>query len=301
MRQIKAILLDILAGAAAIGFLIAGTVYTSMKFHLRWLFIASAVLFLLAGFIRGRHPPGALWLKALLVSLAGILVTVVLMVIVEDWGTKLIYASLALTFAVFAYGGLQARRNWAVGARMRGFSLLVLPLGLLALSAAVLMPHVTSALFNHRVDQSAPVFSFTTLDGKVVTSSDLKGHVAVLGFWATWCPPCPEELAKLSAIRARYINDPRVEFWAVDVNWDGETPAKAGELARRLRLQLPLAYDSQGAARALNVRYLPGLVILDREGHIRLVHTGYDASDPLAADVTTRIDALKEAEGKSQR
>jgi peroxiredoxin len=293
MRQIKAILLDALAGVAAFSVLMAGAVYTSMKFHLRWLFIATAVLFLLAGFIRGRHPPGALWLKDLLLSLGGIIPTAVLITIVEGRGTRLIYASLALIMFLFAAGGVQARRDLSAGAREGAAWLLALPLALLVLGAAVLMPHVTSALFNRSVDQPAPAFSFTTLDGKMVTSSDLKGHVVVLGFWATWCPPCPEELAKLSEIRARYMNDPRVEFWAVDVSWGGETPAKAGEFARSLRLQLPLAYDGQDAARGLNVRYLPGLVILDRAGHVRLVHAGYDASDPLAAEVTAQIEALK--------
>jgi peroxiredoxin len=293
MRLYQTIVLDVLASVAAIGLLMAGAVYTSMKFHLRWLFIATAILFFVAGFVRSRNPAATLWVKALLVSLGGILATAVLMLIVEDWGTRLVYASLALTMLAFSAAGLQAGREWAAGARRGAGALVALPLALLVLGAAVLMPHVTSALFNRSVDQPSPAFSFTALDGKTITSSDLKGHVVVLGFWATWCPPCPQELAKLSEIRARYLNDPRVEFWAVDVSWGGETPAKAGEFAGRLHLQLPLAYDSQNVARSLSVRYLPGIVILDRAGHIRLVHTGYDASDPLAAEVSAQIDVLK--------
>lgn len=301
MRDVKTMILDVLSGLAAFGLLLAGALYTSVKFHLRLLFVATACLFLLAGFFRGRRAPEAFRVKGLLVSLGGLLPTAILMMIVQGLGTRLVFASLALTMLLFAASGVQARREWAGGARARAAGLLGLPLTLIVLGTAGLMPHLASVLFTRRVDRPAPPFSMTTFDGKVVNSADLKGSVVILGFWATWCPPCRDELAKLSDVHARYKNDPKVQFWAVNVSWGGETPQKAADYAREAGLELPLAFDSRDAARSLSVQDLPGLVILDEAGRVRVVHVGYDASEPFVAEVTAQIEDFRKVGGKSLR
>lgn len=48
-----------------------------------------------------------------------------------------------------------------------------------------------------RVGQKAPEFSLSSLNGGAVNLHDLQGKVVVLHFWATWCPPCLEELPQL--------------------------------------------------------------------------------------------------------
>ncbi len=55
-----------------------------------------------------------------------------------------------------------------------------------------------------RVGKPLPPFSLTSLEGTVVTSQDLRGKPAFLNFWATWCPPCREEMPAIAAVSRQY-------------------------------------------------------------------------------------------------
>jgi thiol-disulfide isomerase/thioredoxin len=48
-----------------------------------------------------------------------------------------------------------------------------------------------------KVGDSVPSFTTTTLEGKIFNIDFLKGKVALLNFWTTWCPACHDEMPKL--------------------------------------------------------------------------------------------------------
>jgi len=50
----------------------------------------------------------------------------------------------------------------------------------------------------------APEWSLKDADGKTVHSSDFKGKVVILDFWATWCPPCKAEIPGFIALQNEY-------------------------------------------------------------------------------------------------
>ena len=52
-----------------------------------------------------------------------------------------------------------------------------------------------------QVGDSAPDFSIKTDDGRTLTRASFGGKVLILNFWATWCPPCREELPSLDALQ----------------------------------------------------------------------------------------------------
>jgi cytochrome c biogenesis protein CcmG/thiol:disulfide interchange protein DsbE len=56
------------------------------------------------------------------------------------------------------------------------------------------------------VGDSAPDFSITADNGRAMTASNFGGKLLVLNFWATWCPPCVEEIPSLDAFQRRFAN-----------------------------------------------------------------------------------------------
>lgn len=68
----------------------------------------------------------------------------------------------------------------------------------------------------------APAFEMPDMDGKKHTLQDFAGKVVVLNFWATWCPPCREEMPSMERARQALKDDP-VELVAVNVGEDVDT------------------------------------------------------------------------------
>ena len=114
----------------------------------------------------------------------------------------------------------------------------------------------------------------------------------VLAFWATWCPACRRELPELDLLHKRYQSNSKVSFWAVDVLGNGETAEKAKEFLRKGGYALPVAFVSEKSSEDLGGESLPFLIIMDKFGRVRLVHSGYDLSEPLQPELSKEIEAL---------
>jgi thiol-disulfide isomerase/thioredoxin len=98
-------------------------------------------------------------------------------------------------------------------------------------------------------------------EAKTVALADLKGRVALLDFWATWCGPCRTEAPIINRLYARYKDNAEVAI--VGINTDDQN------------LNFPMAFDGDGSASAaFQVQSLPTLVVLSRSGHVVARHSG---------------------------
>ena len=125
------------------------------------------------------------------------------------------------------------------------------------------------------VGRPRPVFSLPALgDGKAHAITDYEGRVVLLNFWATWCPPCVEEVPALDALQAE-LGDRGLRVLGVALEEAG--PVRA--FAREHGVDYPLlpggrtAFDI--AAEYGNGRgTLPYTVVIDRDGIVRATHQG---------------------------
>ena len=87
-----------------------------------------------------------------------------------------------------------SRRDWLCAA------------GALALGAGLISQPRTVHAANLEVGRPAPALALRTLDGQTLSTEDLRGHVVILTFWATWCGPCHQELPILSDYAAKHAH-----------------------------------------------------------------------------------------------
>jgi peroxiredoxin len=141
-------------------------------------------------------------------------------------------------------------------------------LGAVALLAAVLaLAACESGRQGPDVGSPAPEFRLSDLDGNVWRLSDLRGSVVVVNFWATWCPPCREEMPSLQQLFQKTLDAPDVVILTVLFNDD---PKNAYEYVKRNGYGFPVLRDPDGSvAAAYGLTGVPETFFIDRSGVLR--------------------------------
>ena len=137
--------------------------------------------------------------------------------------------------------------------------------------------------------QAAPVVAGKRLDqaGASVDDNAIRGQVAYVDFWASWCVPCRQSMPALDALFRKYGSS---GFTVVGVNKDvNEGDAK--RFMQRVPVGFPLVADEgDGLARAFGVKAMPSGYLIDRKGVVRHVHRGFTAETATALE--TQIQSL---------
>ena len=113
--------------------------------------------------------------------------------------------------------------------------------------------------------QATPALDLTDLQGQRWTRARLKGKVVVLNFWATWCPPCKEELPSLQTLHELGAG----ELVVIGVNVR-ETATRVRRYVDATGLGFPVVIDPQGElSRRLGVSAFPTTLLIAPDGQIR--------------------------------
>lgn len=162
----------------------------------------------------------------------------------------------------------------------RIMALLLIGLGFLAIGISFLLlknetvstgSSIDFSTVPAKVDFPAPDLSFIDLGTDPVALSDYRGSVVLVNLWATWCPPCREEMPTLQAFYEKYKSEGFV-LLAID---QGETLPQVLPYVKELKLTFPVWLDySSEAGQAFETMNLPSSYVIDRNGQVRLMWIG---------------------------
>lgn len=153
----------------------------------------------------------------------------------------------------------------------------------------LLAAFLSNSFSQEKEDTPAPDFQGKTLKGKEIDLSALRGKVVLLDFWASWCPPCREEMPKLVRF---YEEHKKSDFQLIAVNIDN----KASNMQHFLDKLFPtpefpiIADNTQKIPALFNIEAMPTTIFIDKKGNIRYRHDGF--KDAYVKDFNSELSQL---------
>ena len=119
--------------------------------------------------------------------------------------------------------------------------------------------------------EQAPSLEFRDISGRVLSAKDLEGKVVILAFWATWCPPCREEIPELVQLQNTYKDRLQV----IAVSEDEDPPEKILRFAQQKGMNYPIVMATPKlVADYGGVVALPTTFVIDTHSRIVQKHVG---------------------------
>ncbi len=111
----------------------------------------------------------------------------------------------------------------------------------------------------------APGFVLEDMDGKVYRLADLRGRVVIVNFWATWCPPCREEMPSMQRVWEQ-VEGEGILILAINVGEDEDT---IFQFTANYPVEFPLLLDRDSSVtEAWPVIGLPTSFVIDPQGRL---------------------------------
>jgi thiol-disulfide isomerase/thioredoxin len=145
-------------------------------------------------------------------------------------------------------------------------------------SASPPQPKGEAVIAAGEIGSRLPDFSVKDLQGRRVSSADLRGKVVLIDFWATWCQPCKKEMPGYQKLLDRYGSRGfAVVGFKFDTMMDMEDPVL---LAKKIGVRYPLTVAADDLKQEFGgIEGLPTTLLYDRQGILRKKVIGFEYTD----------------------
>ena len=140
------------------------------------------------------------------------------------------------------------------------------------------------------VGDKAPDFTVEMFDGEQVTLSKLKGKVVLINFWATWCPPCRQELTHVQKEIIDHFKGQDFVFLPIS---RGEKKSVVEAFRQKQGYTFPMGLDpKQEVYKKYATNYIPRNFVVGKDGKVIYVSVGFEPAE-FASMIKTIEAALK--------
>lgn len=140
------------------------------------------------------------------------------------------------------------------------------------------------------VSPSAPAkpmgeMSWTDDKGGLHQVSELKGKAVILDFWATYCPPCREEIPHLNALLAKHGGD-NLTVIGMNVGGEEDPPETIAAFTKQTKVDYPIAHPDDALVNYVFAERddIPQTIVLDRNGEVIDKFVGYSTYVQMGID-----------------
>ncbi len=295
MDRLTSVAVDFTVGFGCL-FLLGVLCVLTLFLHIDSFVPLAAALFFLVAAVRSVWSKVNPWLEGLAVSLGASTPLALFGLAITSHTLRLLGSVAGLAVVC----GAGAQTTWFVRTRqwvLAGATIVALIPVVIFATRHLPVPKLPSPGLR-TMDAPAPPVTLAMLNSSApFTLGSLRGHVVVLDFWGTWCEPCMAEMPSVLKVHRRYQSNKDVVFLAVNPGWHDDTPDKIRTTVQQKHIDMPIALDNTGAAKTLDVAALPTLMVIDRNGHIRMRNTGYSATENLEDELSGQIDQLLKQAG----
>ena len=137
-------------------------------------------------------------------------------------------------------------------------------------------------------------FTLTRIDGKKISSADLKGKYLVINFWDTWCGPCKSEMPELQKFFEKYKDSPDVVLLTIDTD---DTLEQVKKFIADTKYTIPVLREGDHLSKA-GVNAFPTTWFVDPHGKIVFEKIG--ASKHLLEEFSWRVEGMMETEAAAK-
>ncbi len=132
-----------------------------------------------------------------------------------------------------------------------------------------------------------PAFVLPNLNGEDISLADFEGKVVVLDIWATWCPPCREEIPFLIELYDEF-EEQGLEIVGIGLDQGGATDI--APFVDKNGIDYTILVGNRSVAGAYQVSGIPTTFIIGRDGRIAAKHVGF--ANELRPEMRSEIETL---------
>jgi peroxiredoxin len=154
----------------------------------------------------------------------------------------------------------------------------------------LLLVNCTLAESSNLEGKQAPGWELEDASGSKVKLSDFEGKIVLLDFWATWCPPCVQEIPGFIKLHEKY-KDKGVAVVGVSLDQGGWQAVKP--FIEKHKVTYPIVLGNMEVAQAYEIQPIPTTFILDPSGKIVNTLIGYHPPEVFEKEIEALLEKQK--------